>query len=628
MKKFYIYILLAVLSISYTYGQNKDTKKADQLFSRLEYKEAIDAYTGLIEKGKADTYVYEQLAKSYAILNDSKKAASFFKRAVKNKKDVSPSTMLTYAETLKANGDEKGYTTWMKKFAKVAPNDSRAIAFLETPNYLENLKNREPLYTVTNAGSLNSKYADFGGYVKDNTLYFSSSRNMSRKNHKLNGEPFLDIYTATTDGSSMGKPEILEGDVNTRFHESTIAISPDGMKMYFDRNDYFEGDYDKSEEGINQINLYTAEKVAGRWENITSAPFNDDNFSTGHPALSPDGKTLYFTSDKPGGKGQSDLYMVAINDNGTFGEPQRLDDTINTTGSEVFPFVDANGTLYFSSNGHLGLGGLDVFSASAKANSFQSPSNMGPGVNSTSDDFAISIDPVKETGYVSSNRDGGKGSDDIYILGQVPPCDVDVAINVEDESGNGISKALVTIQNDSENTSDSDTATTTGKYLFSSKCNREYTVTISADGFKSKTRKLSVGKASSNNIVTLEEIKQPEITPTEVVLNPIYFDFDKWNIRPSAAAELDRLILAMNTYPDLVIAAESHTDARGSDSYNMTLSEKRAKSMRDYIISKGIDASRISGVGKGETDLAVNCASNCSEDDHQLNRRCVFKIVK
>jgi len=228
---------------------------------------------------------------------------------------------------------------------------------------------------------------------------------------------------------------------------------------------------------------------------------------------------------------------------------------------------------------------------------------------------------------MSSNRKGGKGGDDIYILGKLPPCDVDVTITVEDVDGNGISKAFVEIMNITENTTDSDTATTTGKYLFSSTCKRDYKVMASADGYLPGESTVSVAKKSINITITLQ--KEPVITPDEVVLNPIYFDFDKWNIRPDAAAELDRLVAVMKKYPEMKISAESHTDIRGPESYNQILSQKRAESMRTYVISKGIDANRITADGKGETEPAITCEeSACTKEEHQLNRRCVFKIIK
>ena len=638
MKKLHYHILLFALICISANAQQKYTQKADKLFNNLAYTDAIEEYTKLIENGKAGPYIYAQLAKGYTILNDTKQAESFYKKAAKVK-NADPEVIYGYAQSLKANGKSSEYAIWMGKFAQSKPNDPRANAFTSDPNYLSKLLAMEPAFTIKNAEKLNSKHSDFGSFVQNNTIYFTSARNTKRKNHNLNGEPFLDIYAASLDGSSIGSPELLSGDVNTKYHEGTIAISPDGKHMYFDRNDYFEGDFDKSTEGVNQINMYRAEKISGKWENIQSVSFNDDNYSTGHPALSPDGKTLYFSSDKPGGVGNSDIYMVSVKANGTFGPVQTVAD-INTAGTEVFPFVDSNGTLYFSSDGHLGMGGLDAFAASKSKEAFSTPKNLGPGVNSGSDDFAIHVNPENMTGFISSNRQGGIGGDDIYILGQIPPCDVDAALTVKDESGNGIPKALIQLVNKTEGVTNSDTATTTGNYLFSSKCNREYTVTASANGYKSKTDIFTIGKDNSSNTIILEAIPVPEpintkteivlnriITETEVILNPIYFDFDKSNIRPDAATELDRLITVMNNYQTMVISAESHTDSRGPNTYNQALSQRRAESIRDYVISKGINSSRISGVGRGESDPAVNCSINCTVDEHQLNRRCTFKII-
>lgn len=629
MKKFYLYLLLLVGSSTLAVAQNKDTKKADDLFNRFAYAEAITTYTKLIKQGKADTYVYAQLGASYFTLGNYKKAVSFYKRATKGKNaQSSPETLYNYAEALKATGNASEYRTKMQEYAKANPSDSRASRFMQNPNYLTALLAQEPLFTVTNAASLNTKFSDYGAAVSENRLYFASARNLNRKVHNLNDQPFLDIYTATIDGSKISSASLLAGDVNTKYHEGKVAISPDGKRMYFDRNDYFEGDLDKDEEGINQINLYTAKKVGGEWTNITSAPFNSDSFSTGHPALSVDGKTLYFSSDRPGGSGGSDLYRVSIAADGSFGSPISLGNTINTEGTEVFPFIAQDGALYFSSNGHLGMGGLDVFVATASnASSYIQPENLGPGVNSNADDFAIYLDDTKETGFVSSNRKDGKGGDDIYILGQLPPCDVAVTLSILSPDGNGIGNAMVTVNNISDTTSESDTATTTGKYLFNSKCKKDYSVTATAEGYEPVTQTINVDKIDIARAITLTPIDVVEITETEVILNPIYFDFDKANIRPSAAAELDRLVRVMNTYPTMVISAESHTDIRGSKTYNEQLSQRRANSMRDYVISKGINASRISSIGKGENEPAIVCDQGCTEDEHQRNRRSVFKIV-
>ena len=651
MKKFYIYILFFVFASITINAQNKDTKRADKLFNSLAYPEAIEEYTRILKQGKGGTYVYTQLAKSYTILNDTKQAESYYKKAAKSKK-ADPEVVYSYAQILKANGKLEEHLTWMRKFVEKKPSDSRAQLFSSNPDYLSKLSSMEPGFIVENAGELNTELSDFGSFVKDNVLYFSSARNNKRKSHNLNDEPFLDVYSATIDGSSIGSPELLPGNVNTKYHEGVVAISPDGNRMYFDRNDYFKNGisflkkaYGKSSEGVNQINLYTAEKVSGNWENIQPVVFNDSEYSTGHPALSPDGKTLYFSSDKPGGKGGSDIYRVSVGSDGTLGIPEIVPG-VNTEGTEVFPFVASDGTLYFSSNGHLGIGGLDVFSVKPNGGSYSAPENLGPGANSSSDDFAIYLNPETMRGYISSNRSGGKGGDDIYSLEQLPPCEVDATLIVENASGEAIPRALIKLVNVTEGTTDTNNATTAGTYPFISNCNTEYTVTVSAEGYESETRTITIGNEKvSNNPFTLEKIvveepivtttllegdtSKPEITATEVILNPIYFDFDKWNIRPDAAAELDRLVAIMNENPTMVISAESHTDSRGPVSYNQTLSEKRANSMRDYVVSKGINNSRVSGIGIGESSPAITCEKpQCTEAEYQLNRRCVFKIIK
>lgn len=645
MKKFYLYITCFVFVSASIHAQNKNAEKADKLFNNLAYTDAIQEYTKLVKQGKGDTHVYAQLAKAYSILNETEQAVSYYKKIAKRKK-ASPEILYSYAQALKANGKSSEYVTWMNKFVEKQPSDPRAKLFSSNPNYLKEILEVEPAYIVENAGNINTEFADFGSYVKDNELYFTSSRNEKRKNHNLNDQPFLDVYTAALDGSLIGSPELLPGDVNTKYHEGTVVISSDGDTMYFDRNDYYKKNFDKSNKGINQINLYVAEKINGSWENIKSVPFNSDNYSTGHPALSPDGKTLYFSSDKPGGKGGSDIYKVSVN-NGAFGTPEAVSN-INTTGTDVFPFVSLDGELYFSSDGHLGIGGLDVFSTKEKGGVYTTPKNLGQGVNSIGDDFAFYVNPDTMTGYVSSNREGGKGSDDIYILKQLDPITVEATLIVEDESGEPIAKPQIEIVNNTEGTSESNNGTTEGTYPFNSKPNTEYIVTINAEGYETQTRTIIIGEDKSfDDTFTLkkkerevetpievepepiDEVPHTVITATEVIINPpIYFDFDKWDIRPDATVVLDRLVRVMNDKPNMVISAESHTDSRGPSSYNKTLSEKRAGSMRDYVISKGINPSRISGIGKGESEPAVTCDGPCTEDQYQLNRRCIFKIIK
>ena len=629
MKKIYTILLLIAVSTTIVSAQNSKTKKADNLYDRLAYTDAAQAYQKVLKKGTTDVYVFERLANCYYFINDTKKAEMYYKRVAKSK-DANPEAIYNYAQTLKANGKFSDYNTWMKNFAKLSPNDTRVKEFMKNPNYIPKIMDDMARYTATNMEDINSEYADFGGIVYGKDFYFASGRNTSRKTYQWNEEPYLEIYKATNVGGTMKNAELLNGDVNTKYHESNAVISADGKRMYFDRNDYFEGDYDKSANGINQINLYYAENIDGKgWSGVVSAPFNNNEYSTGHPALSQDGKSLYFVSDMPGGKGGSDIYMVAINSDGSLGTPERLGDNINTEGKELFPYIDSNGTLYFSSNGHMGIGGLDVFYAEAQGDGFDVVNNLGKGVNSSADDFAYKYDPTSQSGYVSSNREGGMGSDDIYMVEAVEiPCEVTIAVLVINENTNAaVAGARVDLYDTMGNRLSTKTSNVDGMVSFKAACDQAHEVQGVLADFESNASK--VAPANDQKVSATIALKPIEeiIVEDQIVLNPILFDLDKSNIKAQAAFELDKVVAVMNKYPEMVIAVGAHTDSRATDAYNLRLSEARAQSTVQYIISKGISGKRISGKGYGESQPKVSCGDNCSEADHQLNRRSEFTIV-
>jgi len=629
MKKIYTILLLIAVSTTIVSAQNSKTKKADNLYDRLAYTDAAQAYQKVLKRGTTDVYVFERLANCYYFINDTKKAEMYYKRVAKSK-DANPEAIYNYAQTLKANGKFSDYNTWMKNFAKLSPNDTRVKEFMKNPNYIPKIMDDMARYTATNMEDINSEYADFGGIVYGKDFYFASGRNTSRKTYQWNEEPYLEIYKATNVGGTMKNAELLNGDVNTKYHESNAVISADGKRMYFDRNDYFEGDYDKSANGINQINLYYAENIDGKgWSGVVSAPFNNNEYSTGHPALSQDGNTLYFVSDMPGGKGGSDIYMVAINSDGSLGTPKRLGDNINTEGKELFPYLDSNGTLYFSSNGHMGIGGLDVFYAEAQGDGFDVVNNLGKGVNSSADDFAYKYDPTSQSGYVSSNREGGMGSDDIYMVEAVEiPCEVTIAVLVINENTNAaVAGARVDLYDTMGNRLSTKTSNVDGMVSFKAACDQAHEVQGVLADFESNASK--VAPANDQKVSATIALKPIEeiIVEDQIVLNPILFDLDKSNIKAQAAFELDKVVSVMNKYPEMVIAVGAHTDSRATDAYNLRLSEARAQSTVQYIISKGISGKRISGKGYGESQPKVSCGDNCSEAEHQLNRRSEFTIV-
>ena len=268
MKK--IYTLFLIFTVTLTVAQNKDTKKADQLYHRMAYVDAAEAYQKLLKKGKADRYVFEQLANSYYFINDTKKAETYYKRVVKGKK-VNPETVYNYAQSLKANGKYSDYNEAMKTFAELAPTDSRAVDFMKNPNYVPQIMEDFARFEAKNLEDINTEYSEFGGITVGKDFYFSSARNTTRKKYQWNEQPFLDIYKAEHVGNTVKNATLLEGDVNTKYHEGNVAITPDGKRIYFDRNDYFNGKYDKDDEGINQINLYYSEWVDGGWKAICQA---------------------------------------------------------------------------------------------------------------------------------------------------------------------------------------------------------------------------------------------------------------------------------------------------------------------------------------------------------------------
>lgn len=628
MKKIYTFLLLIMVCASMATAQNAKTKKADQLYDQLAYTDAAEAYQKLLKKGEGSRYVYERLANSYFYINDTKKAETYYKRVVKGR-DVDAESVYNYAQSLKANGKFSDYNTQMKAFAAMKPNDSRAIEFMKNPNYVPTIMDKVQRYSATNM-DINSKYADFGGTLIGNEFYFASGRNTSRKTYQWNEEPFLDIYKANVVGGTVKDASLFNSKINTKYHESNPVFTQDGKRMYFDRNDYHEGDFDKSAEGINQINLYYAENVTGEWKDVQSAHFNSDEYSTGHPAISPDGKTLYFVSDMPGGKGKSDIYMAAINADGSLGTPALLGDGINTEGKEVFPFVDANGTLYFSSDGHLGIGGLDVFYAEPRGKGFGEVKNMGTGVNSSDDDFAFKFDAAARTGYVSSNRQGGKGSDDIYSVKELElPCEVNITVQVIDENTKKpIAGARVDLYDKFENKLSTMTTDANGGATFKAECDKEHVIQGVAKDYESNAVTIEGGNDTDLSATLALRPIEAIIVDDQIELNPILFDYDKSNIKPQAAFELDKLVALMKKYPALVVKVESHTDNRASNSYNMNLSERRAQSTVQYVISKGIDRNRISGSGFGETRPAVSCGDGCTEAQHQQNRRSEFIIVE
>jgi outer membrane protein OmpA-like peptidoglycan-associated protein/tetratricopeptide (TPR) repeat protein len=624
MKK--LYILFGFVIGSFTLSaQNKDTEKADKLYNRFEYVDAAAEYQKLVEDGKQDPYVYKQLAESYYNMFNAKEAARWYAKAVETTQDAE--TYYRYAQMLKAEGQYEASNKQMQTFASMAPNDQRAIIFKQDPNYLPKLKSQAKLFDEK-ALAINSDKSEFGAVLaNDNILYFSSARNEAKRKYGRNEEPFLDMYQSVmnTDGS-FANPTPVSG-INTKFHDGPACISADGNTMYFSGESFVENTYEREKTTKDnlkksQVYLFKATKNGGGWDHVVALPFNSKEYNTGNPSLSKDGKTLYFASNRPGSVGGTDIWKVTINADGTYTEPQNLGTKINTEGEENFPSITDDNKLYFSADGRKGFGGLDVFVIDL--NKEGSAMNVGMPVNSSKDDFAFSFNVSKNIGFFSSNRDG---NDNIYQA--TPVCGVELLTTVRDaKSGALLADAKVSILDDRKNVVETKTSEANGLVSYNVDCDKAFALQVSRDGYESATFPVAKSKGGKIDIPADLQPIEAIVKEDRVALNEIYFEFNKSNITREGAFELDKLVQAMNKYPEMVIMVKAHTDNRGSDEYNMALSDRRAKSTVQYILSKGVNRDRISGKGYGESEPKVACGENCTEEQHAQNRRSEFLIVK
>ena len=491
-------------------------------------------------------------------------------------------------------------------------------------------------YVIKNI-SINTEYADFGtSYFGNDSIVFSSPRSKRSivKNIWLpNSQPYLDLYIGSIEnnGEIAGKHKV-KGNVNTKFHEATVAFTKDRKTVYFTSNNYYHNEVKNDTTGVLRLQLFKASvQKDGEWTDIKKLPFNNDEYSTGHPALSGDGKKLYFVSDRPGSFGKTDIYVVDLKEDGTYGEPKNLGAPVNTKGKEMFPFIDGD-IIYFSSDRENGLGGLDIYACKMYNTTISKPLNLGVPINSPNDDFAFI--KKQDKGYFSSNRKEGVGDDDIYSFLRNKPLEIEctqeisglvknketqenlagVEIKLLDKEGN-IVKTVVSDEN--------------GLYRFTVKCNTAYKITGDKIDFQDDNASITTINDIVEKPIEVALALAPEIVENKINIENIYFDLDKWNIRPDAAAELDKLVQIMKDHPELNVEAGSHTDSRATEAYNNRLSKRRAKATVKYIVSKGIDAKRITAKGYGETQLTNGCTDDveCTDEQHQMNRRTEFVIV-
>jgi len=623
MKKKYI-ILILVLASSLISAQNKDTQIADKLFKKFEFISAAESYLKLVASNNADGYVYSQLGDCYFNIYNTKEAAKWYAKAIAKKQDSE--LYYRYAQMLKANGNYAESNKQMQKFSEMQPNDSRSKIFNENPNYVPVLLDQRKSFDVKSI-DINSDKSDFGALLMDNTIYFTSARNSNSKIYSWTKEPFLDIFKANLNEDGTISNILLIKEINSKYHDGSVSISRDGSTMYFTSDSFRENSFEKDKASklkLGRNNIFSAKFVNGKWDEITSLPFNSKDYSTGNPSISKDGKTLYFSSNMPGSIGGVDIWKVAISETGSYGTPENLGKSVNTEGNESFPFITSDNVLYFSSDAKQGLGAMDVYKIDLTKNS--EAKNLGKPVNSEKDDFAFTINENKNIGFVASNRNG---NDDIFKL--IPVCNYEVnAIVTNANSGEILAEANVSILDDKSNIISTIKSNNKGEVSFTVDCEKTFTVQAIKDGFEGNSFAVIASNKKGGSI-KIDAVLKPIseiINEKEVKLNPIFFEYNNSNITQQGAFELDKLVQIMKNNEKLIIFVKSHTDNRGTDEFNLLLSDKRAKSTIQYVISNGIDPNRISGKGFGETEPKVDCKENCTEEAHEQNRRSEFLIVK
>ncbi len=706
-------LLLAAAVLGLGLTASAQMKEANKYYSNLSYHNAIPLYKLALVRDSANAEALVKLGDCYRRTAQFADAAETYTKAIAAG-NVNPEVFLYCGEALMSAEKYDQAKVVITKYKQLKPTDDRAQLLLN------GIENRSTFASEGNATQikklkLNTTAGEFCPVYYNNGIVFTSNRPILRwigSHHGWTGKDFYTLYYAKGNGTNFGVVEAFASELSTKFHNGPVSISSTGAEMYYTSNNVTDGKRVRDAEGITRLKIFVSKLENDQFGGGTSMPFNNDRYNTMHPAISYDGKTIYFASDMPDGKGGTDIWKSTF-DGSSWSKPENLGDRVNTSGNESFPYVSKDGQLYFSSNGHEGLGGMDIFAVSL--NGTGKAKNFGAPVNSAADDFGIYVNTDGMTGYFSSNREGSGDDDDIYYFKKT--CVLTKVTVVDEKTGEPLANAEVrVIENGKERESlftdetgsfercliaagtyefrgtkdlyrDNSTsvkgtdlmADTTGYaaklplkltqvnlrgrvLAANDKTPLANTKVVLINGTKGTTLETVTdndGNYAFNDlereclfevVVAFENCSESkEKTSTmgvrgdkEIVLDitmfckgavirvdNIYYDYNKWDIRSDAALELDKLVSLMNKYPAMKIEFGSHTDSRGDDKYNMTLSDKRAKSAVAYIVSKGIETKRIKAKGYGESQLLNRCANNveCFEEEHEFNRRTEIKIL-
>jgi len=634
VKNYILVCIVFMLSVS-MFSQQGKQKRADTLFNKFSFVKAAEVYRELIDNKYNTDYATRKLADCYALLRDPKNASRYYKKVVTQDK-VPVEYYYSYAQSLRGIKDYKESEIWLQRF-KDSGGVVNANDFSKDANFITSIFNAKQQYFLDKV-YFNTKFSDFGAFEQNGKVYFTSSRDEGvavKRVYGWNEQPFLDIYvTDAKTKRNVDHSAKLKGDVNSIYHDGPVTITKDGRTMYFSRNNYKDQIEVKDKKGLTNMKIYRATLRDSIWTDVEDLSINGDEFSTQHAALNVDDTKLYFASDRPGGRGGSDIWVVNIYPDGTLRDLQNIGNVVNTESAEGFPFINSEGTLFFSSDGHTGLGLLDIFGTIKGENDeIVDVINLGVPVNSNKDDFSFTMNPNGVTGYFASNRQGGRGDDDIYAFHRVPTLQVEGVVT-DAINTKPIVNSIITLFDDKGNKIADVLTDKNGFYQINIDRNKDYKIVAGQDkyiddyrNFTSKHLQTELTSITANLLLN----PKPDVVKL-AELNTIYFDYDKHNIRADAALELDKIVKLMNVdYPEMVIRIESHTDSRGALTYNDKLSIDRANSTYEYLVSKGVKPERITAhEGFGERRLTNGCedGANCEEADHQLNRRTQFIVVK
>lgn len=622
------------------------TKKAEKTFDRGEFQSSLEQFQKILEKDPNNGDVNFLLAESYRQSNRINKALPYYRKAIERgvKND---SIGLYYALALKSQGEYHQANQQLERYIASTNNEffiKRANDEVQNISYLDNVISKPNFFKVKNLDKINTPAAEYSPVFEDGHLYFTSSREPKNKIYKATGTPFTNIYKVATKGAKVDTATVkpLEGFINNHnINEGSVTFSPDGKTMVFARGN------SGKRKGSADVNLYMTRFRGGKWSDPRPLNINHISYWDSAPAFSRNGKMLYFSSNRPNGYGGTDIYSVKMNSRGRFSKLKNLGADVNTTGNETFPYISDDGHMYFASDGHPGFGGLDLFYAKRSSGKI-SVENLGKPINSNADDFGLYLFKA-DRGFFTSNREGGKGDDDIYTFVNNDP-DLKVVnyylkgvtmTHDDNESLRILPNTKVELLDYNGDILDEIITGQNGEFLFRVYEHEHYVMIGENQGkgteryLKTREEFTTFGKSipfeeltklvtnvTMDTILVLEKMEINKI----FVLENIYYDLDKWDIRDDAAIELDKLVQLLIDNPEIKIELSSHTDSRAPDNYNMKLSDRRARSAVNYLVKQGTDPARLTAKGYGETQLIIPDAE--LERDHQVNRRTEFKILE